>query len=65
MTDAEKAVRAKWPDAYCYKWGGWRDGEAGFTVARDRAEHIERIGHGDTEDAAWEDAQRRIEAVNE
>ena len=61
---AEQRVKAKWPDAYIYKWGGWRDGESGFSVRRKDAIHKADqsfLGSGETESEAWADAASRLE----
>ncbi len=53
MTDAEKQVRAKYPDAICRyhrRWGHWKvDRGDGHTV-----------GQGATETGAWISAAHRI-----
>lgn len=66
MTEAEKKVRERWPDAHCYHWGGWRDGEEGFTVRTKpnrNSQFIESqyLGTGETAAAAWADAAKRLE----
>ena len=54
MESSKERVLAIYPDAYVYCWGGWRDGESGHVIIRDRAEYEERLGAAETENLSRE-----------
>jgi hypothetical protein len=61
---ARERVLAAWPDAYAYKWGGWRDGESGFVIIRDRAEYEERLGAAKTAEKAREKVEKALKRMH-
>lgn len=63
MTDAERRVLAVYPDAECWRQttSGVPHGYGVIVMSAIRpGGYTETIGIGDTPDAAWEDAARRL-----